>query len=191
MVAEPESFGFFDEEPPKASQPAPAAAASAPSQEFEEKHTSSRFLLFRLGEQMFGTSLLNVREIIEPIVCKPIPNTVSHFLGVINLRGQIISIIDLKQKFGMPAAADAQRRAYVIFETPSGPIGAVVDEVTQVANLAEAEIDSEVRVSARVPLNFLSGMAKHNGKLVTLIDLKLVLGADELVSIRALRAKVA
>lgn len=149
----------------------------------EESPEEVRYLLFRLGGELYGTPLLGVREVVEPQPCKPVPNTAPHFKGVINVRGRIVGLADLRIRFGYEPVASPQL-ALLLFETESGPIAAVVDAVETVLRIDEKDIETRPNIRAQVPTEFLIGIANLQGRLVTLIDLGRSLVAEDIVAIR-------
>lgn len=141
--------------------------------------SGSRYLLFSLGGELYGTPILGVREVLEPQPVKPIPNAVKYFCGVINVRGEIVGVVDLRLRFGHPAV-DTPTRAFVVFDSAVGPIGAVVDKVEMVASLGEEDIERNPRIETDVPSDFLIGVGKFEDRLVSLIDFNKALGAEDL-----------
>jgi len=143
----------------------------------------ARFLLFRVGEELYGTPLLGIREVVEPQEPKPIPNTVSFFSGVINLRGQVVGVIDLRRRFGCEAPKHP-RMALMVFTTESGPLGALVDEIESVARIPVETIEAKVIIRSHVPEDYFIGIGNQDGRLISLIDLNKLLGTEELKSAR-------
>jgi purine-binding chemotaxis protein CheW len=141
---------------------------------FEESIEEDRYLLFVLGHEIFGTPLLGVREVVEPLVPKPVPNTRPFFTGVINIRGEIVGVMDLRARFDHSTKSEPGQ-AMMVFETPSGTEGALVDRIESVAKISMKSIERQPNVKSSVPHEFLIGIAKEAGRLVTLIDLKKIL----------------
>lgn len=187
-------FGIFDEEPtvekaaPKAEQSRQENFATKKSNhqvnddDFEDT-SENRYLIFNLREEQYATPLLGVREIIEPQEFKPLPNTMPFFLGVINLRGQIVGLIDLRLRFGLPAETH-ENMALIVFDTPSGPLAALVDHVTSVQTIEENNIERQPNVKSRIPSSYLIGIAKAGDRLVAVLDLQKILSTDELLNTR-------
>lgn len=149
--------------------------------EFTEE---ARYLLFRLGGECYGTPLLGVREVVEPQEPTPVPNTVRHFAGVINIRGEVVGVIDLRARMGH-AVTKSTEMALMVFDTPSGPMAGLVDKVEAVAKIPEKDIERKPNVQSRAPIEFLLGIARQKGRLVTLIDLNKTLAVEELRSLGA------
>ena len=156
--------------------------------EFEERNDlqdidEEKYLLFRLGSELYGTPLLGVREVVEPQGVKQIPNTVSYFKGVINIRGQIVGLVDLRVRFGY-GAEKGPSQALLVFETETGPIAAIVDSVEAVVKIDEGGIERNPNIKCQVPTEFLIGIANYLGQLVTLIDLNRTLSAEDYIDIQ-------
>ena len=139
----------------------------------------ARFLLFKVGGDIYGTPLLGIREVVEPQEPRPIPNTVPFFTGVINLRGQVVGIIDLRKRFGCEAVR-LPRMALMVFSTESGPLGALVDEIECVARIPESKIETKAVIRTHVPGEYFIGIGNQDGRLVSLIDLNKILATEEL-----------
>lgn len=153
-----------------------------------EANENSKYLVFRLGTELYGTPLLGVREVLEPLNPKPIPNTVEHFKGLINVRGQIMGVVDLRGRFGYPRESPVTL-AYLIFETDAGPIAAIVDKVEAVYRFEDAQAQKKPHIRSQVPMDFLLGASTYQNQLVTLIDLNKTLSGEDYVEIK--RAKMA
>jgi purine-binding chemotaxis protein CheW len=148
-----------------------------------EDQELDRFLLFSLGGELYGTPLMAVREVCEFQKAKPIPQTVNSFLGVINIRGEIVGVIDLRLRLGY-AAKESKTLAMMVFNTDDGALGAVADALEGVAKINQQEIDPKPRIDSRIPINYILGVGKYKEHLVTLIDLREILEREEVVSLR-------
>ena len=134
----------------------------------EEMIDEAKFLIFQLGTELYGTPLLGVREVLQPIRPKPIPNTVKHFLGLINVRGQILGVVDLRLRFDYEALENTAV-ASLVFETEAGPIAAIVDRVVAVTKIDDEHLQKKPNIRSQVPIEFLLGATNYQGNLVTLI----------------------
>ena len=139
----------------------------------------ARFLVFKLGGELYGTPLLGIREVVEAQEPKPIPNTAPFFSGVINLRGQVLGVVDLRKRFGLEAAKPP-RMALMVFETEAGPLAALVDEIECVEHFDPKAIETRPIVRSNVHSEFFLGIGNQDGRLVSLIDLNRLLGSEEL-----------
>ena len=146
------------------------------------KDDESRYLLFWLGDELFGTPLLGVREVVELQKIKPIPHTVKSYVGVINIRGEIVGTIDLRMQFDLPVT-ESRAAAMMVFDTTGGPIAAIADRLDGVVHIGPDEIDNSPRIQAKVPMEYLLGVGKWQDKMVTLINLGNVLDAQEIATV--------
>ncbi|SMF49202.1 chemotaxis protein CheW [Pseudobacteriovorax antillogorgiicola] len=196
-MADSNRFGFFDESPtteaPKPTSPPPAQTA-APAQTSESSSTGPAplddydgvkpYLVFSLGGTSYATPLLAAREVIEVPAFRAIPNTKDYFLGIANLRGEVVGLIDLRAMLGL-ATERSQRNSVIIYESESGPLGAMIDEVRGVVNLEQAMITTDVSIKTSVPQKYLQGIGQLPGdELVVVLDLKHILDEDDLLTIR-------
>jgi purine-binding chemotaxis protein CheW len=139
----------------------------------------NKYLIYSIGGESYGSPLLTVREVLEYQKPKFMPNMASHFSGVINVRGAIVGIVDLRSKFSL--SNDVNRKtAMLLCDTPNGPIAAVVDQVDCVAGFAENEIEVKPPVQPRMSQDYLLGVAKMKSNLVTLVDLNKLLSDENL-----------
>lgn len=141
----------------------------------------NRYLLFELGNELYGTPLLDIREVIEYQEPKFLPNMVSHFVGVINIRGSIVGVIDLRKQFGEKINSE-KRTAMLVSETQQGTIAAIVDRVDSVVIIDPSALDEKPPFMTSVQQDYLVGVAKTKDKLVTIVELQRLLGEERLIS---------
>ena len=143
-----------------------------------------QYLTFNLGGEMFAVAILNVKEIIEYGTVTEIPMMPSFIRGVINLRGAVVPVIDLSCRFGGKATEVARRTCIIIIEMTEGDIkqdiGVMVDAVSEVLEIAQADIEPAPSFGAKIRTDFISGMGKVNGKFVILLDVARVLSVEEI-----------
>lgn len=144
--------------------------------EKDKKIAENKFLIFTVGEELFGTPLLAVREVVEIQKIKEIPNTVNYFLGVINIRGEIVGVCDLRIRFDQPITKSSSQ-AMIVFESAVGPIAAIVDKIDSVNSIAEEHIDRSPTIKSSIPLEYLLGIGRLNNSLITLITFNDAIGA--------------
>jgi len=145
---------------------------------------AGKYLTFQLANEEFGIRVLKVREIMGLQEITAVPQTPSHIKGVINLRGKVVPVIDLRLKFGISAAEYTQRTCIIVTQVQgeSGAIlmGIVVDGVSEVLNLTGAEIEDTPDFGEQITGQYLLGMAKVKGKVKILLDIDKVLSSQEL-----------
>ncbi|MDR2200075.1 MAG: chemotaxis protein CheW [Deltaproteobacteria bacterium] len=143
-----------------------------------------KYLTFQLAGEGYGIGILKVREIIGMLPVTPVPQT-PHFLkGVINLRGQVIPVVDLRLKFNLPEEEYTERTSIIVVEVKglagNIPIGIVVDTVSEVINIQAHEIEPAPAFGSTIDMNFILGMAKTADGVKILLNIDLVLSAEEL-----------
>ena len=145
---------------------------------------SGKYLTFQLANEEFGIRVLSVREIMGVQDITAVPHTPAYIKGVINLRGKVIPVIDLRLKFGMPELAYTQRTCIIVVQVqvPGAVVlmGVVVDGVAEVLNLTKADIEDTPDFGQGVVTDYLLGMAKVKGKVKILLDMDQVLNTQEL-----------
>ena len=146
--------------------------------------TRQQYLTFTLGEALFAVGTLNVREIIEYGHLTPVPLMPPSILGVINLRGGVVPILDLRQRFDQGATQVSRRSCIVILEVQRSGIdqviGIVVEAVNAVLEIPEQDIEPPPSFGSQIPTDFLIGMGKLDTRLVVLLDIGRVLSLDDL-----------
>jgi purine-binding chemotaxis protein CheW len=137
-----------------------------------------KFLVYRIGSEMFASPLLSIREVLEFQTPKPMPNMTPSFSGVVNVRGAIVGVIDLRHKF-QQKVSNGSRTPFLLCQTERGTIAAVVDSVEKVQEFVEDQIERRPPISTKVEQNFLIGVAKDGGHLITLVDIDKLLNDQE------------
>ena len=145
---------------------------------------AGKYLTFQLANEEFGIRVLKVREIMGLQEITAVPQTPAHIKGVINLRGKVVPVIDLRLKFGLPAAEYTQRTCIIVTqvqgEAGSILMGIVVDGVSEVLNLTAQEIEDTPDFGEAIAGGYLLGMAKVKGKVKILLDIDRVLSTQDL-----------
>lgn len=148
---------------------------------------AGKYLVFQLGCEEFGIRVMKVREIMGIQDITAVPQTPTYVKGVINLRGKVIPVVDLRLKFGLLQAEYTQRTCIIVVQVQgeTGPMlmGIVVDGVAEVANLAAADIEDTPAFTTTSEKSYLLGMAKVKGKVKILLDIDQALASTELRSL--------
>ncbi len=142
-----------------------------------------QYLTFVLAEEVYGLEILKVREIIGFMEITTVPRTPEFIKGVINLRGKVIPVIDLRLKFGMPEVEATDQTCIIVVDVDGVEIGIVVDEVDEVLQVMEADIEDAPAFGASVDTDFILGMGKTNGKVTILLDIGRVLSPEEVAGV--------
>ncbi len=145
---------------------------------------SGKYLTFQLGEEEYGIGILKVKEIIGMMPITSVPRTPEFVKGVINLRGKVIPVMDLRLKFSMGEIPYNDRTCIIVVEIDSQDstvlIGIVVDAVSEVLNIVEDEIEEAPTFGSKLDTDYILGMAKMEGGVKILLDIDRVLSAQEL-----------
>jgi purine-binding chemotaxis protein CheW len=140
----------------------------------------SQFLTFSLGQEEYGIELLKVQEIKGYSAITPIPNTPPHIKGVMNLRGAVIPIVDLRLRFGMEAIEYTQFNVIIVINVGTKVMGLLVDAVSDVLNVAPEDIRPAPDFGAHADTRFISGMASAGDKVAVLLDIDTLLSDADL-----------
>ncbi len=142
--------------------------------------TEGKFLTFICGDEVYGIEILKVREIIKLMDITTVPRTPDYLKGVINLRGKVIPIVNLRSKFTMPEIDDTQETCIIVVEVNKTSIGIIVDSVSEVSNINSGEIEEAPHLGNDIDTNFILGLGKTKERIVILLDIELVLSSEEL-----------
>lgn len=145
---------------------------------------TDKFLTFKLGEESYGLEILKVREIIGIMNVTRVPKTPDYVRGVINLRGKVIPVIELRKKFEMDTVEDTEETCIIVVDLDTVELGMVVDKVNEVLNIKESEIEETPQFDSSVNTDFILGIGKVNNRVTILLDIDKVLtnGALEQVT---------
>ena len=144
---------------------------------------AGKYLTFKLGEETYGIEILKIQEIIGILCVTQVPNAPQYIRGVFNLRGKVIPVVDLRLKFNMTAKEDTERTCIVVVQVAStedsggGAIimGILVDEVSEVSDIAEGQIEPPPSFGSSVDSSFILGLGKISEHVVILLDVDRVL----------------
>jgi purine-binding chemotaxis protein CheW len=166
------------------------------SQGIKRTRTSKgkKFLTFLMAKEKYGLEILKVREIIGMMDITPVPTTPAFIRGVINLRGKIIPVVDLRLKFGMEAKEDKQRTCIIVVQlSRSGQdltMGIIVDEVSDVLDIDQDQIEPPPVFGVNIRTDFILGMGKVDQKVVTMLDIDRVLTEPEIALVGSSTGKL-
>ena len=154
---------------------------------------AEQYLTFMLADETFGLEILNVKEIIAYDNLAKVPLMPDFIAGVINLRGNVVPVIDLSQRFAGPPATITKRTSIIILELRGEDlhldIGIIVDLVNEVLDIMPEEIEPAPSFGTSIRTDFIKGMGKVGGKLLVLLDITYVLSIDELSVVGGLQAQ--
>lgn len=154
----------------------------APTTETKTRR-GGKYLTFALGKEEYGVEILKVREIIGFMEITAVPRTSQYIRGVINLRGQVISVMDLRAKFAMESAEQTEQTCIIVVEISKAgrklSIGIIVDRVSEVLDIAEANIEDSPSLGGDVDSDFILGMGKIGTSVKILLDIDKVISVSD------------
>lgn len=130
---------------------------------------------FQIGQETYGLPVSVVREIIRVPVITTVPHAPEHIEGVINLRGQILPVMDLRKRFGASVPERAEKSRIVVVELDARPIGLVVNSASEVLRIPQSEIEQPEQCFPEGEPDYVSGVGKLSGRLLILLDLRKLL----------------
>ena len=149
---------------------------------FQREELVGKYLTFALGNEEYSVPVLKVREIIKMMDITAVPQVPEYIKGVVNLRGKVIPVVDLRLKFGFPAQDYSERTCIIVVEVRLAAgarmMGMIVDHVSEVMNVAKEEIEPTPEFGDEIQTDYMKGIAKVRGQVKILLDLDRVLGVD-------------
>jgi purine-binding chemotaxis protein CheW len=145
---------------------------------------ATQHLTFKLDEEVFALDISKVREVLEYTSVTKVPQTPDFMCGVINLRGGVVPVVDLRLKFGMSAAEKTVNTCIIIVEVTldgeSAVLGALVDSVQEVFEFGPDQIEPAPRIGTKLKTDFIRGMGKRDDQFIMILDIDKVFSTDEL-----------
>lgn len=145
---------------------------------------TQQYLTFRLDEEVFALDISKVREVLDFTTVSKVPQTPEFMLGVINLRGSVVPVVDMRLKFGMTKTEKSVNTCIIIVEIEldgeTTVLGALADSVQEVMDLDPDEIEPPPRIGTRLKTKFIKGMGKRDNEFIIILDIDKVFSADEL-----------
>jgi purine-binding chemotaxis protein CheW len=145
---------------------------------------SGKFLTFSLAGEEYGLEILKVQEIIGMMDVTKLPRTPDYVRGVVNLRGRVIPVVDLRLKFGINAQEDTEKTCIIVVQITNQKmdltIGIIVDEVSEVLDIYEGQMEPPPSFGSNIDINFIFGMGKVGENVVSLLDIDKVFSEDEI-----------
>ena len=138
-----------------------------------------QWVTFRLEDETYGINVMQVQEVLRYSEIAPVPGAPTYVLGIINLRGNVVTVIDTRQRFGLPSAEITDNTRIVIIEADKQVVGILVDSVAQVVYLRESEIETTPNVGNEEAARFIQGVCNKNDELLILVDLEKMMTAQE------------
>ncbi len=152
--------------------------------EAKETMKTDQFLAFKLEDEVFAFDISKVREVLEFDTVTKVPQTPEMMKGVINLRGSVVPVVDMRIKFGMGATEKTVNTVIIIIEIDldeeSTLIGALVDSVKEVMDLDSGHIEPPPNIGTQLNTEFIKGMGKQNGEFIIILDIERIFSSEEL-----------
>ncbi|MDW2041906.1 MULTISPECIES: chemotaxis protein CheW, partial [Vibrio] len=133
----------------------------------------------QLEEETYGINVMQVREVLRYTEIAPVPGAPDYVLGIINLRGNVVTVIDTRSRFGLMEGEVTDNTRIIVIESERQVIGILVDSVAEVVYLRSSEIDTTPSVGTDESAKFIQGVSNRDGKLLILVDLNKLLTDDE------------
>ena len=149
-----------------------------------KKDRAGKYLTFYLAEEEYGLEILKVREIIGTMDITAVPRTPQFVKGVINLRGKVIPVVDLRLKVGMAEAERTDQTCIIVVDIGEVEMGIIVDRVSEVLNIAGHDIEDAPSFGAQVETDFILGLGKVNEKVTILLDISKLLSHSDVVAVQ-------
>ncbi len=140
--------------------------------------STERWISFCLGDEHYAIELKRVREIIRISNIVPVPGTPSYVLGITNIRGNVVTVIDGCQRINVAGSPQDDRSRIIILEYADGVIGMVVDSVTDVMDISLSDIDANPKISTHEGARYIKGVVPHNNNLIIILNIDLFLGEE-------------
>ncbi|WP_038177015.1 MULTISPECIES: chemotaxis protein CheW [Vibrio] len=138
-----------------------------------------QWVTFQLEEETYGINVMQVREVLRYTEIAPVPGAPDYVLGIINLRGNVVTVIDTRSRFGLMEGEITDNTRIIVIESEHQVIGILVDSVAEVVYLRSSEIDTTPSVGTDESAKFIQGVSNRDGKLLILVDLNKLLTDEE------------
>lgn len=138
-----------------------------------------RWVTFRLGDETYGINVMQVQEVLRMTEIAPVPGAPHYVLGIINLRGNVVTVLDTRARFGLEARETDDATRIVIIETEGHIVGILVDSVAEVVNLRGSEIETAPNVGNSESSRYIQGVYSRDGGILILVDVNKLLSAEE------------
>jgi purine-binding chemotaxis protein CheW len=153
-----------------------------------DKSKGGKFLTFFLANEEYGLEILKVVEIIGMMDVTPVPRTPVFIKGVINLRGKVIPVMDLRIKFGMEAVEQTDETVIIVVNAHNMEMGIVVDKVSEVLDIASESVEDSPAFGTEVNTEYILGIGKSDGNVKLLLDIDKILTTQDIVEIQSAKS---
>ncbi|MDH4273474.1 MAG: chemotaxis protein CheW [Gammaproteobacteria bacterium] len=146
----------------------------------ESVESTTQWVTFRLGEEVYGIDVVRIREVLRLTDIAPVPGAADYVLGIINLRGNVVTVIDTRKRFGLPPVENTDSSRIVIVEVGNHVLGMLVDGVAEVIDVEASSIDTPPSLGGDDNSRYILGVASRQDELLILVDVRKLLGNEEL-----------
>mgnify|MGYP006434630425 CR=1 FL=1 len=150
----------------------------------EVRATTSQYLTFTLADEQYAVQVYDVKEVLEYTTVTRVPRTQEFMRGVINLRGSVVPVIDLRLKFGMGETEKTIDTSIIVMEVEingdSVTVGTLADSVQEVINLDEAQIEPSPQIGTRIKTDFIRGIGKQDERFIIILDIDRIFSEEEI-----------
>ena len=152
---------------------------------------TNQYLTFTLDDEVFGLAISKVREVLDFETVTRVPQTPEYMRGVINLRGSVVPVMDMRLKFGMSKTVKTVNTciiiAEIVMEGETTVLGALADSVKEVLDLEPDQIEPAPRIGSKLRTEFIRGMGKHNDEFIIILDIDKVFSAEEISAVQGVK----
>ncbi len=139
----------------------------------------TQWVTFMLDNEKYGINVMQVREVLRDIEIAPVPGAPSYVLGIINLRGNVVTVIDTRSRFGLPTVEINEESRIIIIETMDQIVGLLVDSIAEVADIPKSQIEITPNVGNDESSKYIQGVHSRDGELLILVAIEKVLSDEE------------
>lgn len=143
-----------------------------------QENQFNRWVTFRLAEEIYGINVMQVQEVLRMTEIAPVPGAPSSVIGIINLRGNVVTVVDTRELFGLMREDVTEQTRIMIVECNKIIVGLLVDSVAEVVNLQNTDIDSAPNIGNEENSKYIQGVYSKNGEILILVDLNRLLSPD-------------
>ena len=145
-----------------------------------------QWVTFRLDGEVYGINVMQVQEVLRVTEIAPVPGAPDYVMGIINLRGNVVTVIETRKRFGLQSGEIDDSSRIVISEAEGHVVGILVDSVAEVVDLKRSEIESSPNVGNEESSKYIEGVATHNDNLLILVDINKLLSTEEWMELSAM-----
>ena len=162
-----------------------------PDARMQKQEEEIQLVVFKLGEEELGVNIHQVREIVRLVPITPIPRAPEFIEGVVNLRGQVLAVMDLAKRLDIPSKPRSEKTRIVVVELEDNAVGMIVDEVSEVLRIPTSKVEKTPQlIESEISQRYITGVGKLKDRLLILINLVAILSVEELEHVRKIEQRV-